>query len=180
MRYDPQIHRRKTIRLKGYDYSSPGAYFVTICSHNRQSTLGFIKNEEVFLSEWGRIVLEIWEEIPHHHSQIALDEFVIMPNHVHGILWVTDLESGSAGSAPTTEKTKFGKILPKSLPSVIRSFKSEVTREINLSRKLQGERFWQRNYFEHIVRNDDDLFNIRKYIQENPAKWESDRYFSPR
>ena len=158
----PTLGRPDLSRLEHFDYTQPGAYFVTIYTHKKRPLLGFIKNGEVFLREWGRIVKRIWEGIPHHQTQVNLDTFTIMPNHVHEILWLTDHEKISEQKSNGAEFGRFGNIAPKSLPSVIRSFKSEVTREINISRNIKGERFWQRNYYEHIIRHEDELFKIRK------------------
>jgi len=123
------------------------------------------------LNEQGSIVEKIWKEIPEHFTNVPLDEFIVMPNHVHGILLLDKTPDcrGMACRAPTVEG--FGKPVKGSLPTIIRSFKSESTHRINRLDKRKGISIWQRNYYEHIIRNQDSLNRIRRYIQENPIKW---------
>ena len=165
-------HRRKSLRLSGYDYSQPGAYFVTICTFRNQNLLGEIHNREMFLNDAGRIVEKTWLEIPEHFLIAGLDSFVVMPNHIHGILVL--VEMGSRGTACRAPTERFGKPVPDSLPTIIRSFKSAATRRFNIFRNTTGLTLWQRNYYEHIIRSEESLFRIRKYIVENPLCWEED------
>lgn len=166
--------RRRSTRLQGYDYSQPGAYFVTIYTRNRLSVFGRIDDGEMKLNECGSIVKNIWKEIPIHFTNTTLDEFIIMPNHVHGILLLDEIPDcrGTACRAPTVEG--FGKQVKGSLPTIIRSFKSATTRRINKHDWRNRISIWQRNYYEHIILNDDSLNRIRRYIQEDPIQWSTD------
>jgi REP element-mobilizing transposase RayT len=172
MNYSPGQHRRRSIRLSGYDYSQNGAYFITVCTKNRQCLLGEIENGEMRLNDAGRIVVAEWMKTAEIRSGIELDACVVMPNHFHGIFVVSD-GRGTARRAPTVER--FGQPVPGSIPTVIRAFKSAVTKRINEMRQIPGEPLWQRNYYEHVIRNDDELNRIRQYIIDNPAKWDMDK-----
>jgi REP element-mobilizing transposase RayT len=173
--YNPKIHHRKSIRLKEYDYTNPNWYYITICTNNKKHLFGEIINNKVILSEFGEIVNECWSDIPKHFEFAELDDFVIMPNHTHGIIIINSRDK--ACLVPTDEYRKFGKPPASSLSSIIGSFKSAATRKINIARSSPGKIVWQRNYFEHIIRNDDDLFRIRTYIQNNPLRWALDEYY---
>jgi putative transposase len=164
------LHRqRKSIRLKDFDYSSPGEYFVTICTHNHNCIFGEIINEEMQFNKIGKIVAGCWKEIPEHFSNVELDEYVVMPNHVHGIIILN--ETVGVEYIQPLQKT-YQHVIPKSLGSIVRSFKAAVTRQC---RKTGNQDFhWQRGYYEHIIRNDKDLNNTRDYILNNPIKWWSD------
>lgn len=191
MQYNPEIHRRRSTRLRGYDYSLRGAYFVTICSVNRVCLFGEIVNGEIRLHQAGLTVQECWEEIPAHFPDVELDAFVVMPNHVHGII-VVSAGKGSAcrdrsmASISTTCRgpkvtcrapmaERFGRPVPGSVPTVIRSFKSAATKRTNQMRRCPGARLWQRNYWEHIIRNETELSRLREYVLTNPMRWELDR-----
>jgi len=162
------IKHRKPNRLKNFDYSSSGWYFVTICTKDRQEYFGNIINNKMNLNEYGEIVNDIFKSLPNHH-QIDLDIYQIMPNHIHFIL-IIPYRRGFARKTPT-----FGNVTSGSLPCVIRSFKSETTKQIH--RFIHKPQFvvWQRNYYDHIIRNEYSLFRIRKYIKDNPRNWEDDR-----
>jgi len=170
MKYDSDKHWRRSIRLKDYDYCQEGAYFVTICTHSHKCLFGEIVSGATQLNRFGNVVNKCWLEIPHHFPNVEIDTFVVMPNHFHGILVIHDCR-GTACRAPTE---KFGRPTPRSLPTIIRSFKSAVTKRINALRKTPGARLWQRNYYEHVIRNEDDLNEIRQYILDNPVKWDMD------
>ncbi len=148
------MHRRR-LRLNGFDYSSPGGYFVTICTHRREQLFGQCLEGEVRLAPAGLAVFASWLEIP-AHSHVELDAFVVMPNHVHGILFLV-----RAGHAPP-------------LQTMVGSFKSAAAREVNRVRGTPGATVWQRGYHDHIVRGEEDLERIREYIVTNPARWSSD------
>lgn len=165
--------QRKSIRLTGYDYAQRGAYFITICVNNRKCLFGNVCDGEMVLNEWGKIIDKCWNEIPQHFPHIELDEYIIMPNHIHGII---NICRGTACRAPTMEC--FGKPVPGSLSTIIRSFKSAATKRINQINNTPGVRLWQRNFYEHIIRNESGLNRIRQYIINNPANWEEDRYYS--
>lgn len=190
---EQKFHRR-SVRLQGYDYASQGLYFVTVCTKNRECLFGDIVDGEMRLNEEGRIVEECWMDIPKHFLNVNVDHdvFVAMPNHVHGILAIDDVPTGGrrgkaclasdAGGncrgvacyAPTGER--MSEISPRSssLGAIIRSFKSAVTKRINNLWGTSGETIWQRNYYDHIIRNEAILERLRTYIQENPAHWLED------
>jgi REP element-mobilizing transposase RayT len=172
MSFNPDVHHRRSIRLGGYDYSRAGAYFVTICTRNRDCLLGELAGGEMRLNEAGRIVQEEWMKSARLRPRVILDEFVVMPNHLHGIIALGD-GRGTLQRAPTTER--FGKPTSDSIPTIVRLFKSATTKRINEIRGTPNLPVWQRNYYEHVIRNDEELTRIRKYIQDNPLKWEMDR-----
>jgi REP element-mobilizing transposase RayT len=129
-------------------------------------------SRQMMLNDEGRMVQSIWGELPQHFPNIELDAFVAMPDHVHGIIWITNIGRGTACRAPTVER--FGHPVSHSLPTIIRSFKSTVTKRVNERRGTPSIPVWQRNYHEHIIRNDVKLNRIREYIMSNPAQWETD------
>ncbi|MCP9441172.1 MAG: hypothetical protein NNA20_01135 [Nitrospira sp.] len=165
------LPNRRSLRLKGYDYSRPGAYFVTIVTQNRACLFGEVVDGAMRLNEIGKIVRQCWLDIPAHFAHTELDEFVVMPNHVHGIIVIID-GRGTACRAPTEQ---FGRPVTGSIPTVIRSFKSAVTTHITQQRGTPGAPVWQRNYYEHIIRNEGELHGIREYITNNPLQWAMDR-----
>jgi REP element-mobilizing transposase RayT len=174
--FDPKIHRRKSIRLSEYDYSQNGYYYITICTHNRECWFGKIVNGKMVLSEIAKIAYDEWVKTGQKRKNIQLDEWIIMPNHFHAIVTIENERNipcrGVARNAPTN---KMSSISPKygSLPTIIRSFKSAVKRQCN---KNGHEYFqWQRNYYEHIIRNENELDGIREYIVNNPLAWELDQ-----
>jgi len=181
MGYDPDKHQRRSLRLPHYDYASSGAYFITICVHQRQCLFGEIVDGMMRLNKWGTIAQECWQAIPDHFAQVQLDEWVIMPNHIHGIIVINDPDRrGTAMPCPypvtnPIQKRKFGESIAGSLPTIIGSYKSAVTKRINGDRNIRGASIWQRNYYEHIIRNDTALAHIRQYIQNNPASWHQDQ-----
>lgn len=173
-------HRRRSLRLNGYDYSRPGAYFVTISTFKGRNLFGEIHNREMFLNDAGRIVERTWLEIPDHFLIADLDSFIVMPNHIHGILVLIDVGRGRARSTciclqvcriPTE---RFGKPVPGSLPTIIRPFKSAATKRINDLRGIKRMVVWQRNYYEHVIRGNRSLNRIGKFIRENPIRWADD------
>ena len=164
------MRSRKSIRLKNYDYSQPGAYFITICTHNREMLFGKIVDGEMVLNAFGEIVAHEWVTTQTMRENIIIDAWVVMPNHIHGIIII---RRGTRRRAPTTEQ--FGQPTHNSIPTIIRGFKSTVTKQINGLRHTPGAKIWQRNYYEHVIRNDDDLAEIREYIANNPLQWHLDR-----
>ena len=163
-------HHRRSIRLKEYDYSQPGEYFVTICTYNHDCTLGEIVEGEMRLNENGKIVEKFWGQISRHFINVELDQFVVMPNHLHGILTINE-PVGVQNFEPL--QNTYQHTVSKSLGSIIRSYKAAVTHEC---RKYKYYDFrWQRNYYEHIIRNDNELNNIRDYIRNNVAQWAFDK-----
>ena len=176
MKYNPQKHHRRSIRLKGYDYTQPGAYFVTICSYQRIYLFGEVMNGEMKLNEAGKIARGEWFKTAHLRPYVKLyeDEFVIMPNHCHGIIWIIDDPVGTRHRrVPTSES--FGKPVKGSIPTIVRAYKSAVTYAVNAAENQRGAVLWQKNYYEHIVRNNRELNNIRWYIANNPINWQLDR-----
>ena len=178
-------HHRRSIRLQQYDYTQSGFYFIAICTHNRFCLFGAIDNHTMRFTEQGEIAVACWSVIPDHFSIIELDEFIVMPNHVHGILRVGDFR-GTACRAPTTGAAttttafeQFGVPVSGSIPTVIRSFKSAVTKGINdLSQSSARCVVWQRNYWEHLIRDEVELQRLREYIRNNPVHWVSDQLYS--
>ena len=177
------IKNRHSIRLSGYDYTQSGWYFVTICTQNRENMFGEIRDGKMVLNDYGTIINAIWYSLPKHHN-VKLDEFQIMPNHVHFIVIIPSCR-GCARTTPTTNtKIKtFQHIVSGSLPCVIRSFKSECTKQIHAVGALRAMphhvvmpkiNVWQRNYYERIIRDEEEYINIKKYIQSNPSMWDED------
>jgi putative transposase len=169
----PTILNRRSVRLKGYDYTQPGAYFVTVCVRGRECMLGQVIDDQMVLNEAGRIVDAAWRDLPNHYPQVGLDAFVVMPNHVHGIIVLNEDTTSGVGAgfkpAPTGKPTK-----RHGLPEVVRGFKTFSARRINEYRDTTGSPFWQRNYYEHIIDGDDQMDRIREYINNNPYAWETD------
>ncbi|MBC7263399.1 MAG: transposase [Chloroflexi bacterium] len=173
--YDPQKHHRRSIRLKGYDYTQPGAYFITLVAHQHEMLFGEVVDGEMILSEYGRIVAEEWERTALVRPYVQLDEFVVMPNHIHGIVWIVDDAVGATRRvAPTANGYPTG-LVSKSLGAIVAQFKSIVTKRIAKTRGAPGTPVWQRNYWEHIIRNEAALDRIREYILTNPLRWVLDR-----
>ena len=177
MQYDLEKHNRRSIRLNGYDYTQFGYYFITICTHQKSCLFGAIANNKLNLNKFGQIAFTCWQAIPEHFPKIELDSFVIMPNHVHGILIIT-YNSGRGLAMPNPYEGKFGKPVAGSIPTIIGSFKSAVTKQINILRNSKGMSVWQRNYYEHIVRDEASLNRIRQYIINNPFDWKNDKLYS--
>ena len=178
MKFDPKIHHRRSIRLKGYDYSLAGAYFVTIVAWQREMLFGEIINEEMELNELGQIVSEKWKWLGTQYEYVELGIWVVMPNHFHGILIIERRDTARCVPTRVNENRMFGEMQPGSLSAIIRSFKSAVTKRINELRNMLGKEVWQKGFYEHIIRNENDLYNIRKYIELNPLQWEIDEYYS--
>jgi len=186
MHIDPIIHHRKSIRLKGYDYSKPGGYFVTMVAMGREYLFGEVVCGEMLVNALGSIVQDCWGEIPLHFPNVETDAFVVMPNHVHGIIFIhesnredTSARRGTIYRAPTREnrdsasiKGQFGKPTVGSISTIIRTFKASVTRRAG--RELNSENTWQRNFYEHILRNQVDYERIAGTILENPVTREQD------
>jgi putative transposase len=202
-KFDPRIHHRRSIRLKGYDYSQPGAYFVTLVAHQRQSIFGEVANGVMHLNQCGEILHQVWLELPRHYPHVSLDAFILMPNHIHGVLVLREYDGrggtfghvsppdggrgGSVGRGSMPANTISGEdLLPDmdqtrpyhvrhGLPEIVRAFKSFSARRINVLRKTPNIPVWQRNYYEHIVRDQSELNRIKQYILDNPMKWAEDK-----
>lgn len=186
---------QKQFRLKGWDYGAEGYYFVTICTKDRENFLGKIKDQEIKLSAVGILAQQFWLEIPKHFPNIELDYFVIMPNHIHGIIVIKGndnknndfvgtgqcpvrnplaLENTRTGQCPVPTDSKFGHVKPQSLSTIIGSFKSISTKIIH--QKYPAINFtWQPRFHDHIIRDEEELNNVRQYIEYNPDKWQWDK-----
>ena len=186
MKYDTAVHHRRSIRLRGYDYSLAGAYFMTICTQSRTCLFGEIVNGEMVLNDAGRIAQKCWLDIPTHFPHAELDEFVVMPNHIHGIVVITG-NVGAKNFSPLHKYSPQRACAPqracvpqghrpsgtsKTIGSIVRGFKIGVTKWMRANTPVHD--VWQRNYYEHIVRNNNELNRIHEYIAGNPARWESD------
>jgi REP element-mobilizing transposase RayT len=193
MGYDPILRARRSIRLADYDYSQAGAYYVTICSHQRRCLFGVVKDGRVRLSRIGNIVAGEWLRSCEVRPEVTLDAWVIMPNHVHGIIIV-----GAHGNAPPPLGLRWpnaqngGPSLPdgnpnggahchaplhrqaRSVASFVGGFKGAVTRRANALRGTPGVPVWQRGYYERVIRDEVDLYDRRLYIAQNPSQWETD------
>jgi REP element-mobilizing transposase RayT len=173
--------RRRSLRLAHYDYSHAGAYFVTVCTNGRKCLFGRAIEDVISLNDIGRMVGTVWNDIPKYYPDVKVDAFVTMPNHIHGIII---LGVGAGPRACPDEKQRTGQprgVAPTiSLPDVVQRFKSLTT-----AKYIKGiaqnnwppfqARLWQRNYYEHVVRNENELNSIREYIELNPTKWVFDR-----
>lgn len=178
--FNPDKHRRRSIRLKGYDYTQAGAYFVTICTQNRECLFGEIVEEEMRLNDAGQTVQSVWNELPCHYPGVEIDVFVVMPNHIHGtIVLMDDHVVGATPCGCLVPGQAQGPAPTMSLPDVVHRFKSLTTARFrhgvvqNNWHPFHG-RLWQRNYYEHVIRNESELNRIREYIGANPARWEED------
>jgi len=172
---EKKFHRR-SIRLRGADYSEPGAYFLTICAAQRRNIFGTIDKERVVLSALGEIVRACWVEIPQHFARASTEQFVVMPNHIHGIIGLT---VGARYIVPfdRTVRTleKFQKPVKGSIPTIVRTLKAAVARQARKELGIGGDEIWQRNYFEHVLRDGKEFADASRYILENPQRWEWDK-----
>jgi len=178
MPYNPDVHHRRSIRLKEYDYTKAGAYFVTIVTYQREPLFGEIVDGVMNLNVYGEIARREWFKTDELRPYVELyeDEFVVMPNHAHGIIHTAGAERRSAltmDAAGIAENEK-PHVDAGSLGAIVRAYKSAVTYAINAARQSRGVFVWHRNYHEHIIRDDADLNRIRDYITNNPLKWTED------
>jgi len=162
--------RRQSLRLRNYDYSRAGAYFITVCTHGRELLFGDVIDSEMELNELGRIAAQEWLKSARLRDEIALDAWVVMPNHVHGIVLITDDRGSGAMPAPIAPTGP----RPRSLGALMAGFKSAATKRINAQRSTPGASVWQRNFYERVIRNEPALNRIRQYVTDNPAKWWED------
>ena len=200
MKSKSNFPRRRAMRLLGYDYTQPGAYFVTICVQHRKCLFGTITDGKMQLNEIGQIVIDCWNHIPQHFPSVELYEYVVMPNHIHGIIaWgipkpedphppkivgarsprpsqTTGKNVGARSPRPSENNpNRINETPSPSLGKTIAYFKYQSTKRINQRYNTPGTRLWQRNYHDHIIRDDPDLQRLREYIQINPMKWELDQ-----
>ncbi|SHJ32118.1 REP element-mobilizing transposase RayT [Desulfatibacillum alkenivorans DSM 16219] len=175
-------YRHKSIRLKNYDYSRPGAYYITICTQDKACLLGQVVNRKTVPSDAGKMVRQIWEEIPSRYPGVRLDAFVLMPNHIHGIIILERKSSLQDCNQRGAESGRpQGYLAAMSLSDIVRRFKTLTTRKyIDGVNQLGWPRFngklWQQNFYDHIIRKEESLHSIREYIANNPAQWELDKY----
>jgi REP element-mobilizing transposase RayT len=185
--YDPRKHHRQSIRLRGYDYSQAGIYYLTACTSYRECLFGKILGDRMDLAPAGHIVAEEWLRTTEMRDEIELDEWVIMPNHIHGIVLIAAREVKDlpivAGRKPVgADDSRVARSVAPPAPgpckqsvgALMAGFKSAATKRINQMRRTPGVPVWQRNYYEHIIRNQASLGSIRAYIAANPANWAED------
>lgn len=181
MTYDPEKHHRRSIRLKGYDYSQSGAYFITICTQDRGCLFGEVADGEMRLNDAGAVVADEWIKSGELRDEITLDKWVVMPNHFHAVVIIHVGAHGVVGAHGNVGAHRRAPLRaslrrpPKSLGSLVAGFKSAVTKRINALRQNPGAPVWQRNYYEHIIRDEESLNRIREYIVHNPLQWALDR-----
>jgi REP element-mobilizing transposase RayT len=176
MKTQPEKPVRQSIRLKDYDYSQEGGYFVTICTQNLKNLLGEILNGKTALSPIGSIAQSFWMEIPKHFANVKLDKFVIMPNHIQGIIIIKNV--GAIHELPLQKSSSHNNRVERRkmlIPRIVGFYKMNTAKQINLFRKTSGSPVWYRNYYEHVIRNEEELNHIRQYIMNNPLRWELDR-----
>jgi REP element-mobilizing transposase RayT len=177
---------RKSIRLKGYDYSQAGLYFITICCQDRACLFGDVVNGKIGLNVAGKIANECWLEIPEHFPNVILHEYIVMPNHIHGIIELTEIVGAKnfslhQHSPHHTGANDFSPLLipfvspSRTIGSIVRGFKIGVTKWMR--QNTDFETVWQRNYHEHIIRNEQSYQTISDYIINNPAKWADDKFY---
>ncbi len=183
--FNPLIHNRKSIRIKNHDYASKGLYFLTIMTRNRMSFFGEIqflenKSAEMILSEAGQVVNRCWLDIPNHYPKVILHEFIIMPNHIHGIIEITEVISNpeydkDIASISGIRKNEFQQIIPKSIGSIVRGFKIGVTKWFRENTTYSD--IWQSNYHERIIRDYDGYLKAIQYTKDNPKNWQEDVFY---
>jgi REP element-mobilizing transposase RayT len=193
MKYDPEKHHRRSIRLQGYDYAKPGGYFITVVAHRRECLFGEIADARMQLNAAGQMVEKWWLELEHKFPAVSTGTYVVMPNHFHGVIVINDVPVGADlrvgpgvskedGAHVETEGAHAedrGAHVGAPLPVIVQWFKTMTTNEYIRGVKQLGwpafdGKLWQRNYYEHIIRNDDDANRIHQYIESNPAGWAGD------
>jgi len=199
MEYNPDIHHRRSIRLKEYDYSQEGLYFITICVQDRKCLFGeiVVGVHELILNDAGNIANECWLEIPKHFPNAILHEHIIMPNHVHGIIELKQNNIGIVGDVAIVgaenflplphQCNEFQKMIPHSIGSIVKGFKIGVTKwfrnymggvvGVENFKPQQPQSIWQRNYYEHIIRDEQSYQRISDYIIDNPKNWKEDKFY---
>ena len=188
--YTNKFHSRKSIRLKGYDYSRKGLYFITICCQDRVCRFGYVENGIMILNEFGQIANDEWMKLQHRFENFELDAFQIMPNHMHGIIKLNEMPAGSGFTTDHTDQPsnidpsgiqKESIFHNPSIFDIIGAYKSLVSNyclEIYKSRNQMMGKLWQRSYYEHIVRDERAYENIADYIVNNPQNWEEDKFYN--
>ena len=176
--YDPNRHHRRSVRLPDMTYAEPGGYFVTLCVEGKVCLFGDVVDAEMHPNAFGKIVQEEWDRTATVRPYVELDAFVVMPNHIHGIIIIRadGIDTSEVGATRRIAPTNARGPEPGSIGAMIGQFKSAATKRINHQRGTPGVPVWQRNYHEHIIRSGRDIDRIRQYIAENPARWHYDRY----
>jgi REP element-mobilizing transposase RayT len=169
--HDPRRSRR-SIRHPGFNYADPGAYFITLCAYQRRFLFGQMVGGKMSLSACGRIVEEEWRRTQSIRSEISLDQFVIMPNHIHAIVKISDRNNRDSDYLLLVRRSRLSR---RSLGSLVAGFKSSVTKRVKEQRQVSSDPLWQRNYYEHVIRDQKDLLSLRDYIATNPMRWAFDR-----
>lgn len=190
-KYNPNIHHRRSIRLKGYNYSQAGLYFITICCQNRICRFGNVVDGEMMLNEFGIVAYNEWVKLSERFSNFELDVFQIMPNHMHGIILLNDISVGAGvnpaqndlytqnDGKPNDNNRTTARVAP-TVSNIVGAYKSLVANGCLDIFKSQNEtmgKLWQRNYYEHIIRNEQSYQTIAEYIINNPAKWADDKFY---
>ena len=174
-------YHRRSIRLPGYDYSLNGSYFVTVCSHDKKCVFGHIGDNKMVLNNIGLLVEKQWLALPEKYTNISLDAYVVMPNHFHGIVTIDNPVAYRNISGAIHELPLHANLYerrPMLLSKIIGYFKMNSAKQINIIQNTQGQPVWQRNYYEHVIRNEKSIQTIYDYIQHNPENWEKDKLFS--
>jgi putative transposase len=180
VKYDPDKHKRRSIRLKGHDYPAAGMYFITLCTYRRECLFGEIADGIMQLNPLGKIVADEWLRSSEIRQKIGFDAWVIMPNHLHGIVVIettAELSGGVGANGRLPLRGVAPSMKPRSLSSLVAGFKSATTKRINIHRNAPGNPVWQRNYYEHIIRNNPSLQTIQTYIHNNPQSWPTDQLY---
>ncbi len=165
--------RRRSIRLLGYDYSTPGAYFITACIQNRLLLFGQVVNNKMAANRLGAVVEDCWAKLPDHYDNVALDAFILMPNHVHGVIIIKDETTGvGAGLKPALPAAAASR--RHGVPEIVRAFKTFSPRRFNEIRASASTHIWQRGFYDHVIRGEGELDRVRTYIMDNPRKWSED------
>lgn len=190
MSYVPDLHHRRSIRLQAFDYTRDGAYFVTVCSRDRECLFGQVIDGAVNLNEFGQVIGLALTSLPTHFPHVDVPDYVIMPNHLHAIIKIArddvgakqgvsaspvSVDIGNSGKADEAFALPLRGTVPGSLAAVVQNFKSVTTRKVNALRGTPGIPVWQRNYYERVIRNEAELAAIREYIASNPGSWDQDR-----
>ena len=175
MQLKPRRPRRRATRLRDYDYGQTGGYFVTICAQDQECLFGRIIGGRLQLSKIGKIVAKCWNRIPKHFLSVELDVCVVMPNHIHGIIVLGTRAARFPCPSTRSQPDRRGEVASPTLGQVVAYFKYQSTKSINQHRDMPGTRIWQRNYYDHVIRDDRDLQRIRQYITDNPMQWELDQ-----
>ena len=163
--YDREIHNRKSIRLRGYDYTSDGAYYITLVTQARRLLFGDIVDGTMHLNNVGRLVVDAWNWLGVQYRYVALDSYVVMPNHFHGIILISD---------PDMAESSNRRVHRKPLGRLVAAFKTVSTKQFNIVNDTPGHPLWQRNYYKHVIRNNAELERVRNYIVNNPQNWQDD------